>query len=175
MRRPGYLGAAIDEHLIPHEELGWALPPESVVTQTLSFESELLYDATYTIGPDGLRISSPAERGDGRSTECVLFFGDSFTFGQGLADHEALPFRVHEESAQRYRTYNFGLNGYGAHQMLSALQHGLVRDVVQCDRDAGDRTSSIRAITDHVGRSAGRVWWETRGPRYVLTEDGGVR
>lgn len=167
-------GGSYDEHLIPHEELGWALPPESVMTQTLSFEGELLYDATYTIGPDGLRISSPAERGDGRSTECALFFGNSFTFGQGLADHEALPFRVHEESAQRYRTYNFGLNGYGAHQMLSALQHGLVRDTVQCDREQVTHVF-YQSITDHLRRSAGRVWWETRGPRYVLTEDGGVR
>ena len=28
-----------------------------------------------------------------------------------------------------------------------------------------------QSITDHLRRSAGRVWWETRGPRYVLTED----
>ena len=167
-------GGTYDEHLVPHEELGWALPPGSVVTQKLSFGGELLYDATYTIGPDGLRISSPAEHGHERSTECALFFGDSFTFGQGLADHEALPFRVHEESAQRYRTYNFGLNGYGAHQMLSALQHRLVREAVQCDREQVTHVF-YQAITGHLGRSAGRVWWETRGPRYVLTEDGGVR
>lgn len=163
-----------DEFLVDHRQLGWAIQPDSLVTQKLSFEGELLYDAAYTIGPDGLRISSPSTNDDKPSTACALFFGGSFTFGQGLADHEALPFRVHEKSAQRYRTYNFGFPGYGAHQMLSALQHGLVRDTVQCDPT---RVSHVfyQGITDHISRSAGRLWWWERGPKYVLTDNGGVR
>jgi hypothetical protein len=158
----------------PHEQLGWAPQADTVVTQTLSFEGELLYDASYTIGPNGLRISSPSTNGHDLSQECILFFGCSFTFGQGLADHETVPYRVHAESAQRYRTYNFGVNGYGAHQMLSALQHGLVQEAVQC---VPTRVSHVfyQGITDHVTRSAGRLWWQDRGPKYVLAEDGGVR
>jgi hypothetical protein len=157
----------------PHEQLGWAPQAGSVVTQRLSFEEELIYDASYTIGPNGWRISS-ATNAHTPSRGCVLFFGDSFTFGQGLADDETLPFRVHEKSAQRYRTYNFGVNGYGAHQMLSALQHGLVKDTVQCE--ATQVTDVFyQAITDHVRRSAGRSWFERRGPRYVLTPDGDLR
>jgi hypothetical protein len=163
-----------DEFLVAHGQLGWTIKPDSLVTQKLSFEGELLYDATYTIGPDGLRISSRSTNGHEPSTECALFFGGSFTFGQGLADHEALPFRVQEKSGQRYRTYNFGFPGYGAHQMLSALQHGLVRDAVQCDPA---RVSHVfyQGITDHISRSAGRLWWWERGPKYVLTDNGGVR
>jgi hypothetical protein len=153
-----------DEFLVDHRQLGWAIQPDSLVTQKLSFEGELLYDAAYTIGPDGLRISSPSTNDDKPSTACALFFVGSFTFGQGLADHQALPFRVHEKSAQRYRTYNFGFPGYGAHQMLSALQHGLVRDAVQCDPT---RVSHVfyQGITDHISRSAGPLWWWERGPK----------
>ena len=121
-----------------------------------------------------MRISSPATDGHEPPSECILFFGGSFTFGQGLADHEALPYRVHEQSARRYRTYNFGVNGYGAHQMLSALQHGLVQDTVQCDREQVTHVF-YQAITDHLRRSAGRIWWEERGPRYVLGENGDIR
>jgi hypothetical protein len=162
------------ELFAPHGQLGWAPRAGTLVTQKLSFDGELLYDARYTIGPDGLRISSPSTDGHEAPPECILFFGDSFTFGQGLADHETLPFRVHAESAKRYRTYNFGVNGYGPHQMLSALQHGLVQDAVQCDPEQVSHVF-YQAITDHLRRSAGRLWWEERGPRYVLAENGGVR
>jgi hypothetical protein len=158
----------------PHGQLGWAPLAGTVATQKLFFEGEVVYDVSYTIGPNGLRISSPTAAGNDPSPKCILFFGDSFTFGQGLEDQQTLPFQVHEKSMQRYRTYNFGVNGYGAHQMLSALQDGLVHDVVQCERSQVSHVF-YQGITEHARRSAGRLWWESRGPRYVLTEDGGVR
>jgi hypothetical protein len=158
----------------PHAELGWRPQAGSVVTQKLSFEGELLYDATYTIGPDGLRVSSPPTNDHASSQQCILFFGGSFMFGQGLADHQTVPFRVHAAAPQRYRTYNFGVNGYGAHQMLSALQHGLVEDAVQCEREQVSHVF-YQGITEHVSRSAGREWWQQRGPQYVLAQNGGVR
>jgi hypothetical protein len=159
---------------VPHEQLGWAPEPGRIITDKLSFEGEVVYDTTYTIAPNGLRAAAPATDVYDRSQECILFFGDSFTFGQGLADHETLPYRVHEQAPQRYRTYNFGVNGYGPHQMLSALQHGLVEDAVPCDRTQISHVF-YQGITDHVSRSAGHFWWEARGPRYVLTQDGGVQ
>jgi hypothetical protein len=157
-----------------HAALGWIPKAGAVASERLSFEGELIYDATYSIGPNGLRVSSPAARDPDPSAECILFFGDSFTFGQGLEDDQTLPFLVHEKTSQRYRTYNFGVKGYGAHQMLAALQQGLVFDAAPCDRT---QVSHIfyQGITDHVRRAAGRVWWEAYGPRYILTEDGGVR
>jgi len=133
----------------------------------------VVLDATYTIGPNGLRISSPAADSDEPAQECILFFGDSFTFGQGLADHEALPYRVGQKLPQSYRTYNFGVNGYGPHQMLSALQDGRVEDAVECDPTEVSHVF-YQGITDHVSRSAGLMSWQARGPRYVLTEDGSV-
>jgi hypothetical protein len=170
-------GNAPQRLFAPDGQLGWAPQADTLVTQKLSFDGELLY-ATYTIGPNGLRISSPSPDDYQRSQKCVLFFGDSFTFGQGLGDHETLPFRVHAESAQQYWTYNFGVNGYGAHQMLSALQQGLVRDIVQCERTQVPHVF-YQAITDHVFRAAGRDGsgppLNGGGPRYVLTQDGGVR
>jgi hypothetical protein len=162
------------ERVYPHDQLGWAPQPGTVITEKVSFEGEVIFDAAYTIGPNGLRISSPATDDHELPRECVLFFGDSFTFGQGLADHETLPFRVAEQLPQRYRTYNFGVNGYGAHQMLSALQHDIVEDAVQCEPTQVSHVF-YQGITDHPARSAGRLWWHNRGPKYVLTENGGVR
>ncbi len=161
---------------VPDDELGWAPQPDTVSRQRLSHEGELLYDVTYTIGPNGLRVSSGStgDHDTPSEAECVLVFGGSFTFGQGLEDDQTLPSQINSKSTTPYRMYNFGVMGYGAHQMLSALQHGLVDDAVRCDRA---RVTQVfyQGISDHVRRAAGSAWWNTRGPRYRLTEDGGVR
>jgi hypothetical protein len=157
---------------VAHDHLGWAPRAGIVAREKISFAGEVIFDADYTIGANGLRISPPTD-GYPPSAPCVLFFGDSFTFGQGLADHETLPFQVQEDSEQRYRTYNFGVNGYGAHQMLSALQHDVVDDAVPCD-PAQVSHVFYQGIDEHVMRSAGTFWWEARGPRYALSPDGGV-
>jgi hypothetical protein len=158
----------------PHDKLGWAPQAGTVARHRLSFKGELLYDVHYTIGSNGLRISSPptTDHHASLAVDCILFFGGSFMFGQGLEDYETLPFLVGEKS--RSRTYNFGVKGYGAHQMLAALQHGLVEDAIGCGQT---RVSHVfyQAISDHIGRSAGPEWGWDYGPRYRLTSDGGVR
>jgi hypothetical protein len=55
-------------------------------------------------------------------------FGCSFTFREGVEDREAMPYLVGELS--KYIVYNFGFHGYGAHQMLSALEYGIVDRIV---------------------------------------------
>jgi hypothetical protein len=157
----------------PHAQLGWAPQAGTTANQKVSYEGELLYDATYNIGPNGLRISSRSASDPDPSAKCVLFFGGSFMFGQGLEDHQTLPFLVHEQSSGQYYTYNFGVKGYGAHQMLAALQYGLVLDAVQCGRTQVTHVF-YQGITDHIRRAAGRLWWNIRGPKYVLDQDGGV-
>jgi hypothetical protein len=166
-------GTAAERVYGPHDQLGWAPVAATTATEKWWFDGEVIFDATYTIGANGLRISSPATDGSSPSAPCVLFFGDSFTFGQGLQDHETLPFRVQEDSGRRYRTYNFGVNGYGPHQMLAALQHDLVDDVMLCDPRQVSHVF-YQGITDHVGRAAGRVWSDAPGPRYALSPDGAV-
>jgi hypothetical protein len=94
-------------------------------------------------------------------------------FGQGLDDQDTLPFLINVASGSHYRTYNFGVMGYGAHQMLSAIQHDLVKDVVECDPQHVTHVI-YQGITDHVRRSAGPTSWSPRGPRYVLDGHGRV-
>jgi hypothetical protein len=168
-------GTYAERIYVPHEELGWAPRPGTAVSQSAFYQGEVLYEVNYTIGPNGLRVSSPSPGHDpSPGSECIPFFGCSFMFGQGLEDQQTLPFQVDVKSDHRYRTFNFGVMGYGAHQMLSALQYGLVDDAMSCDPT---RVSHVlyEAISDHVRRAAGRVWWNTRGPRYRLTRDGEVR
>ena len=79
---------------------------------TLIYRGRVIYDTTYTIGPDGLRIEPPVATTAAQG--CVLFFGDSVTFGEGLHDDETMPYRVALEMGSAWRVYNYSFHGYGA-------------------------------------------------------------
>ena len=147
--------------------LGYApLKNQSVGSQKYQGDT-LVYDVTYTIDRNGLRIAPQVEEHD--DAACVLFFGGSFTFGEGVKDSETLPYVVGELA--RAQVYNFGFHGYGPHQMLSALEHGLVEKLVRCQ----PTTAIYQAVPHHVDRVAGTVSWGLHSPKYVLTDDGGVK
>jgi hypothetical protein len=157
------------------EALGWA-PTQG--TKFHVFKSNpaglfhhpegLLFDQTYTIGPDGLRIAPPWRKDDLAGT--ILFFGCSFTFGEGLKDDETLPYQVGMQSEGRYRTFNFAFEGYGPAQMLANIEDGRVRRTV----DTPPRYAYYVMIPSHVWRVAGRVGWGNHAPRYELAADGTV-
>ena len=52
-------------------------------------------------------------------------------FGAGLNDTEAMPYQVGLKTNGEYRIYNFGVNAYGPHHMLSALEHGFVENIIK--------------------------------------------
>jgi len=85
--------------------------------------NEVIYDVAYTIGSDRLRVSPPVHE---PVVGSVVFFGCSYTFGEGLPDDATMPYRVGVISGGKYQIRNFGFHGYGAHQMLSALEAGVV-------------------------------------------------
>lgn len=132
----------------------------------LWIDDRLIYDVTYTIGADGLRIAPPDNGGD--DIPCVLFFGCSYTFGEGVDDADALPFQVGVKAQGQYRVHNFGFSGYGPHHMLAAIETGLVDRVVHCQ----PKYAVYQAMPHHILRAAGKWSWDWRGPRYVLDERG---
>ena len=124
---------------------------------------ELIYDVTYTIGADGLRVTPVrAERAD----HPAWFFGCSFTIGEGVNDDQTLPSAYSISSG--VQALNFGFHGYGPHQMLRMLETGYAKDI-------DPRSPSVifyNAISVHVERSAGLVSWDKDGPKYSLAGDG---
>jgi hypothetical protein len=131
---------------------------------------QLLYEVTYTLDDQGLRIASPLTREQEATYPCIAFFGDSFTFGEGMSDEQTMPYQVWKRLGPRYHTANFAFLGYGPHQMLAALEQGLVESHGHC------RPSHIvyQAIPTHVSRSAGLEAWDHHGPRYAWQTDGRV-
>ena len=64
-----------------------------------------------------------------------------------------------------YATYNFAVHGYGTHQMLAAIENGLVASSVKEDV----RYVFYQAIyPEHLYRLAGLRSWGEHGPKYIL-------
>jgi len=162
-----------DNFYVRDDIMGW-IPAEGIKghatkanpTGLLHHPAGLLFDVTYTIDSNGLRVAPPYSKDDLAGT--VLFFGCSFTFGEGLKDDETLPYQVGAQSGGRFRTINFGVGGYGSEQMLAAIAHGIVGRVV----DTPPRYAYYIALPTHVWRAAGRVSWGLHAPRYVQAADG---
>ncbi len=90
----------------------------------------------------------PSNKENGK---CVLFFGGSFTFGEGLNDNETMPYSVGIKMKGKYQVYNFGFHGYGPHQMLSAIEHNMVNDIISCKQ----KYVIYQALVTHADRSGG--------------------
>jgi hypothetical protein len=143
-------------------------PQKNIRTQaTKRHHESLVYSATYTIDGNGLRVTPAAAR----ASTSVLFFGGSVTFGEGLNDEYAMPYRVGVLSGDTVHVYNFGFHGYGPHQMLAAIEQRRASSIVS------EPVTAVvyQAIPAHVARSAGRAPWDQRGPWYRLGTDGRVR
>jgi hypothetical protein len=143
-------------------------------TEAKEYKGKKLFDATYTMGPNGLRVASAQPPTTKGNLPCVLFFGGGYTFGYGLNDQETLPYRVWVRSGGKYRVYNLGFITHGAQQMLAYLDHNLLSEEVECaPRDV--KYVIYSAVPDDVRRAAGlRTIDHLHGPRYALGADGAV-
>jgi len=134
------------------------------------FGQEVVYDATYTIGDDQLRVGTSRPMAEDQPS--VLFFGDSFIYGEGLNDNQAIPYRFEEGGQGRFKAFNFGFHGYGPQQMLMWLDTGQVERVIGRHKPVG---AVYLALADHINRARGRASWDYMGPRYELKKDRLVR
>lgn len=155
---------------ILHDELGYAPYPDTSRQVKKTYRGETLYTTTYTIDDVGLRVSPPENESGVEGT--VLFFGGSFTYGEGVGDLETLPYQVGVQTDGRFRIRNLGFHGYGPQQMLVSLQGGLMARLA-------DPQEPITVVYEcglfHARRAAGSVPWSARLPRYELDQDGTLR
>ena len=137
-----------------------------VVSGRKYFKNNLLYDVSYTIDENGMRIGPPTN--DRTNGECVIFFGGSITYGEGVNDNETTPYLVGIKSDGKYRTFNFGFHGYGPHQMLAAIEKKYIGKRLNCR----PKYAIYQSIGDHVYRVTGLVSYNNGAPRYILGQDG---
>jgi hypothetical protein len=149
-----------------HQVLGYCPVPGRESRAIKYHGSKLVYDVRYRIDSRGLRVSPPARE----PTACgrVLFFGGSVTFGEGVKDDQAMPYLTGVKTGGSYSVDNFGFHGYGPHQMLAALERGVVDELIK----GPVRYVIYQGIPAHVARSAGRARWDRHGPKFVLDDRG---
>jgi hypothetical protein len=46
-----------------------------------------------------------------------------------LRDEQSYPYLVGEALGDAYQTFNFGMSGYGTHQMLALIESGRLDDI----------------------------------------------
>ena len=106
------------------------------------FDGKLISDSSYTTDEYGRRTVPGAHRSASRRS--ILFFGCSFTFGEGVNDDQTMPFYVAEASST-YRVYNYGVSGYGPQQMLVQLENPELPDQVENK----DEAIAVYTFIDH--------------------------
>lgn len=146
--------------------LGWRLMPSQVSHAKAISGEELIYDVDYSTDAAGLRISPP-DRGD-QVEGCLLFFSDSFTFGEGVADDQTFPYQVGLQTAGRFKIVNLSVPGYGAEQMLAAIDRGALATDPPC------KPSHVFyvALPHHIHRAARKASFSASGPTYRLSSQG---
>jgi hypothetical protein len=145
--------------------LGYKLPPNAQITHTKERGDKRLYQATYTTDAYHRRITPMNHREQRRNF--LLFFGCSFTFGLGVNDDETMLFYV-AQYASHYRPYNYGVSGYGPHNMLAQLQHIDFTKEIQEHHGIAIYTF----IDSHINRAIGtmRIYnqWAKHAPFYTI-------
>ena len=147
---------------------------DTIISHRILKESnKTIYNATYTNDKNGWR-ATPNSNLD--STKCFLLFGDSFTYGEGINDNETLAFYISKATGQKYRIYNFGFHGYGAHQALALLKSGEVQKVLSKDKKCDEIIALYESLPTHIARTSGFSAWEKgnkNAPRFSI-ENGKV-
>ncbi len=152
--------------LVPDPYLHSTLRKNARLRARARYGRRPIYDVYYTTQEHGRRISPPIEFKN--SPDCLLFFGGSFTFGEGVNDEETYPYRVGILAKERYQVHNFAAPSYGPHHTLAQLQSNQIENSLDC------RVKKIfyLLILGHVPRPIALQRTHSLGPRYVLDTNG---
>lgn len=148
------------------DDVGYLPKADSRLRVSPQVNGRRIYDVAYTIGPDHFRVVPKA---NGTPDACVLSFGDSFTFGDGVGDDETFAAQIVTLSGGRVAARNLAITGWGPHQFLAGLQSGRFQKAVHCK----PTDAYFLMIPELVWRTVGVTNpWDTHGPRYQLDAGG---
>lgn len=154
-------GTYVSDYFTPDPITGYKAISNTRATSIKKNDKDLIYNVTYTTNNFGYR-KTPNSNLD--STHCLIFFGDSFTIGEGLNDDQTLPYFLNQDL--NLKVFNFGFHGYGNHQALALLKSG---EVVRITQDCKDYTVFYESIPGHIRRANGFSDWEDlNAPRFHL-------
>jgi len=152
--------------------LGYKPSPNVRLISKLTFKGRRIFEFSSSTDEHSRRITPVQTVGE--IDKFILFFGCSFTFGEGVQNDETLPFFV-GQLASRYQPYNYGVNGYGPQQMVAKLQRGEIRTEIK--QSEGEGVLVYTFIDDHIHRAIGSQHvvtqnWGRYMPYYALNSKG---
>lgn len=161
-------GGVAKGFFLPDENLGYKMRPNANVTAVVEVNGEKAYDAVYSTDGYGRRIT-PVDASMPKN-KFILFFGCSFTFGEGVNDDQTFSYNAGKLMPE-FRPYNYGCNGYGPQQMLARLEGAIEKEILEADGMA-----VYFFIDDHVQRAVGsrRIvsQWGRHMPYYAFDSKG---
>lgn len=135
----------------PDDVLGYAPYADNTTIESSHIGDEPVYiETVYEFDAKARRVvplERPAERH-------ALFFGGSWTFGEGLANPESLSGRFQHHAKGEFQAYNYAFKGYGPNQMLCLLQDDAKFD----DIPQKDGVAVYGFIVNHIWRTVGAPW-----------------
>ncbi|MBI2432545.1 MAG: hypothetical protein HYV26_06720 [Candidatus Hydrogenedentes bacterium] len=130
---------------------------------------ETVYDVGYTFDEQHRRRSPlPPEAAP---DQFALFFGDSFTFGQGVEDGETLPSQF-AAAAPAYRPYNYGCGGYGPQNLWVQVHRKAFAAEITETRGIAVYTFIEPQLLRATGSVRLRALWGGRLPYLEPTDQG---
>lgn len=151
-------------HFVPDKILGYAHPPATKLALKKTHGDETVYDVLCTIDAAGRRITPLHDQ----ARKAVLLFGDSFTFGDGLEDDQTFASRLSGLLGEQWQVFNYGVSGYGAHQVLAQIESGRI-PFETMRQDYGEIRAYFLTIRDHPRRACRHFSY---GPAYVADAAG---
>ena len=94
-------------------------PKPGIHNYKIVTDGKVEIDKYYSIGKNKFRITPKIN--DFSKIRTLNFFGGSFAFGFGLNDDETMAFLI-QKYFKEWKVNNYGVNGYGVHQMLAHIQ-----------------------------------------------------
>ena len=122
-------------------------------SRKLTKNKEIMYDVTYTIGSDGYRKDTNEDVYD------AYIYGGSFAFGEGLNDDETISYYLKKK--YQINVKNLGMHGFGLHQALYNIQHGITSKKPQ-------GINILLTSPWHSLRSSCKPNFSIGTPRYIL-------
>lgn len=139
---------------------GYKLRPNLRVLARQTGGERVIYEVLYEVDEYGRRVT-PVDNPAGR-TNFILFFGGSFTFGDGVAGHQTLPAQV-GRLAPAYMPYNYGVPGYGTQQVMARLQ------IIEPEREVPEAQGMAvySFICPHIDRVIGSLVVQNNSGTYM--------
>jgi hypothetical protein len=118
-----------------------------------------IYAANYTIDSNLLRETRSIQTGP-----AIVFFGDSYTFGDGVADAETMPQVFADTLEPKQRVVNLAFTGYGPQQFLREMETSRFDAVIGPD----PKLFIFMTAAWHAERTACKAYWTPFAPRYSV-------